>query len=98
MSAHDAAHQASSYCNGVISDTMPTTLTWGENMQSIRRVDPVSAMKVSAVLYAFIGLFIGLIISLISVAGFMATASQDMPGAFRFVFGVAAIIVAPIFY
>ena len=67
-------------------------------MQSIRRVDPISAMKVSAVLYAAIGLFIGLIISLVSMAGFMAAASQDMPGAFRLFFGVAAIIVAPIFY
>jgi hypothetical protein len=67
-------------------------------MQSIRRVDPVSAMKVSAVIYAFIGLFIGVIISLISMAGFMAAASQDMPGAFRFFFGFAAVLVAPVFY
>src|SRR5262245_30847038 len=67
-------------------------------MQSIRRVDPVSAMKVSAVLYGFIGLIMGVIISLISLAGFMASASQDMPGSFRFFFGVAAVIVAPIFY
>lgn len=67
-------------------------------MQSIRRVDPVSAMKVCAVLYAAIGLFIGAIISLIGMAGFMARAGQDLPGAFGFLFGAAAIIIAPVFY
>lgn len=68
-------------------------------MQSIRRVDPFSAMKVLGVLYAVIGLFVGAIFSLVSMAGFMAAAAGgEDSGAFAFIFGAAAIIVAPIFY
>ena len=67
-------------------------------MQSIRRIDPVSAMKVCAVLYAVIGLIIGAILSLVSMVGIMAAASQNLPRAFGLIFGAAAIVIAPIFY
>ena len=67
-------------------------------MQSIQRVDPISAMKVCAVLYAVLGLIIGVFISLLSMVGFMAAASESSSGAFGFIFGAAAIVVLPIFY
>ena len=67
-------------------------------MQSIQRVDPISAMKVCAVLYAAIGLVAGAIFSLIGMAGLMSRANPDLPAAFGLIFGAAAIIVLPICY
>jgi len=68
----------------------------GNMQQSIRRIDPISAMKVAAVLYAVIGLVIGAVVSLVSMLGFMATSGNGR--AFGLLFGAAAIIIAPIFY
>ena len=68
-------------------------------MQTIRRVDPISAMKVLAVLQAAVGLCIGAVISLFSVLGFMAASAVDNGGGgFGFLFGTAAIVIFPIFY
>jgi hypothetical protein len=67
-------------------------------MQSIQRVDPISAMKVFAVLYAVIGLVAGAFFSLLGMAGMMTQASQDLPAGFGLIFGAAAIIVLPIVY
>ena len=67
-------------------------------MQSIQRVDPISAMKVCAVLYAVIGLVAGAIFSLVGMAGLMARSNPELPAAFGLIFGAAAIIILPICY
>lgn len=61
----------------------------------IRRIAPLSAAKVMAVVYAIIGLFIGAIISLIGFAGGFGAATEAMPFAG---YGIAAIIILPIIY
>src|SRR5262245_58524154 len=67
--------------------------------QSVRRVDPFSVMKVCGVLYALLGLFIGMIFSLFSMVGLLAASgSSDAPAIFGFLFGAAAIVLAPVFY
>ena len=65
--------------------------------QSIRRIDPLSAMKTAAILYAVFGLILGAIFSLISMLGFMAGSSGGSR-AFGLLFGAAGIIIFPIFY
>ncbi|MEZ5319597.1 MAG: hypothetical protein R2752_19510 [Vicinamibacterales bacterium] len=69
----------------------------------IKRVSPISAAKVAAVLYALMGLIIGGLFSLIAMfGGFAAGMSGDEGAAAApFVgmfFGVGAIIILPIFY
>jgi hypothetical protein len=68
----------------------------------IRRVGVMSAAKVGGALYAAIGLLIGCVFAAISLigAGFIANSGNhgDMPPWFASMFGVAAIVVAPIFY
>jgi hypothetical protein len=59
----------------------------------IRRIAPLSAAKVMAIVYAVIGLFIGAVISLVGFAGGFGT--QDLPFAG---FGIGAIIILPIIY
>lgn len=68
--------------------------------QTIRSVDPMSLAKILGVLYAGIGLLIGAIVSLVSLLGFAAALGGGGPerGAFGMLFGVGAIIAAPIFY
>lgn len=62
----------------------------------LKRIGPVSLAKISGTLYAVIGLFIGAIFSLISMAGF----ASDAFGGSRMgaMFGVGAIILLPILY
>lgn len=67
-------------------------------MAHIRSVGPWSVMKLFALLYAMIGFLIGAVISLISVLGFMGTSAAGTEGAWAFLFGTAAIVIAPIFY
>ncbi|HWS72663.1 MAG TPA: hypothetical protein VN605_11140 [Thermoanaerobaculia bacterium] len=62
----------------------------------IKRIAPMSLAKVSAVLYALLGLIFGACISLISMAG-SAFAPKEAAG-FGMLFGVGAIIALPIFY
>jgi hypothetical protein len=58
----------------------------------------MSLAKVAAALYAMMGLLAGCIFSLITVLG-GALAPNDAPGGvFGMLFGVAAIVVLPIFY
>ena len=67
----------------------------------IRRIGVGSAAKVGGALYAAIGLVMGCIFAGISLvgAGFMANApNNDVPPWIAPMFGVGAIIVAPIFY
>jgi hypothetical protein len=62
----------------------------------VRRVGPMSFAKVSAVLYALMGLIFGAFISIISVVGGAFMPKQ--PGAGGMIFGAAAIVALPIFY
>ena len=62
----------------------------------IKRVVPLSAAKITATLYAIIGLIIGACFSLISVVTTVANPSgQNLPSA---IFGVASIVIFPVLY
>jgi hypothetical protein len=61
----------------------------------ITRVGPLSVAKVAGLLYAIIGLLFGGFISLFAMAG-SAPGANDSP--FGAIFGVAAVILFPIFY
>ncbi len=62
----------------------------------VRRVGVFSLAKVSGVLYAFLGLIFGALITLFSLVG-SAFAPKDA-GLAGMIFGTAAIVVIPIFY
>jgi hypothetical protein len=74
----------------------------------INRVRPLSVGKIAAFLYGIIGLFIGAVIAVFALFGGLMTgaagAANDAQGpgaAFGALFGVAgvaAIVIAPIFY
>jgi hypothetical protein len=60
----------------------------------IKRVEPVSAAKISGVLYALMGLLLALLFAAIgSMAGGLAQSALPFAGV-----GVAAIIILPIIY
>jgi hypothetical protein len=63
----------------------------------ITRVAPLSVAKVAGILYALIGFLIGAVMSLASLAGAFGAGTDEMAfvGA---LFGVGAIILAPILY
>ena len=64
----------------------------------IRRVGPLSLAKVTGVLYAIIGLFFGGIMSLFSMVGSAFAPQGSDAGFMGMAFGVAAIVILPIFY
>lgn len=66
----------------------------------IKRVGSLSLAKIAAVLYAGIGLLIGLVFSLIGMAGFAGQWGGDAPSfpLMGALFGVGAIIILPICY
>jgi hypothetical protein len=66
----------------------------------IKRVSPLSLAKIAAVLYAGIGLIVGLILSLVGMAGVAGGLANDRPAGaiFGAMFGVGAIVIAPILY
>ena len=67
----------------------------------IRRVGVASAARIAGALYAVIGLIAGCIVAMVSLvsANIMAGASQsDLPPWIAPMFGVGAIVIAPIFY
>jgi hypothetical protein len=68
---------------------------------TLRRVDPVSAARLVAVLYALLGLIIGAFASLAFMLGGIAGASAGrFPGSpvFGLLFGAGSIILFPILY
>jgi Transmembrane domain of unknown function (DUF3566) len=73
-------------------------------MAVIARISPGSAIKVGLVLYAFLGLILGILVALISLmaGGIAARLGQSAPpglsSAFGIGGGVGAIIVMPIVY
>ena len=62
----------------------------------IKKIGVLSLGKISAVLYAIIGLIFGVFMAFVSLAG--AAFSQSTTGMFGMVFGVGAIVLLPIFY
>jgi hypothetical protein len=63
----------------------------------IKRIGPLSFAKLSAVLYAVMGLVVGGIFSLVGLAGGFASETAGAAGVGA-IMGVAAIVVFPIFY
>jgi len=66
----------------------------------LKKIDPLSFAKVQGVLGAMMGLLIGGLFSLVSIAG-LAAASEGSGGSeaeLGFLFGAGAIVIAPIFY
>jgi hypothetical protein len=63
----------------------------------VKRIGPGSAFKVGLVMYAFLGLIIGAIFSLIALAA-APFARAGSPHFFGALFGVGAVIILPIFY
>jgi len=65
----------------------------------LKRIGPWSCAKVSMVLYAVMGLLVGLMFSFFGlVLGSLGTGSDIPTGAIGALFGVGAIIILPIFY
>ena len=65
----------------------------------VRRVGVVSIGKIAGLLYAALGLIIGTLIACVSMlGGFAGLAAGERAGIVGMVFGVGAIIIAPIFY
>ena len=69
-------------------------------MQSVSRIGVLSLAKMLAVVYAFLGLFIGGVISLFSVMGAAMgrAAGGESGGAVALLFGAGAVIILPVFY
>jgi Transmembrane domain of unknown function (DUF3566) len=70
-------------------------------MATLKRVAPGSAFKVGLVLYAVLGLVLGIFIALFSILlGGFGAAVSSAPGAklFGFAMGAGAIIVFPVVY
>ncbi len=63
----------------------------------IKRVGPVSCAKIAAILYALIGIVIGIAVSLISMAGAFGSNLSSYSG-LAAVVGGGAIVAFPIFY
>lgn len=62
----------------------------------VRRIEPMSAAKVGGMLYALLGLLIGVIFTLISFTG-MGMGGAGM-GSYGMLFGAGAVIILPIVY
>lgn len=64
----------------------------------VKRVVPMSVAKVSAALYAVLGLIFGGIISVVSFAGQALAPDSGDAGMMGMMFGAAAVVILPIFY
>lgn len=71
-------------------------------MATLKRVGPGSAFKIGLVLYAFLGLIVGICMALFSMMagslGGMAGAATPGARALGFGFGLASIIIFPLMY
>jgi hypothetical protein len=63
----------------------------------IKRIAPVSCAKITGTLYAILGLVLGAVFSLVSLAGGFASRANAGLG-IGALLGTAAIVVFPIFY
>jgi hypothetical protein len=63
----------------------------------LKRIGPLSCAKIAGTLYAIIGLLVGAVFAVVSLAsGFGANPSGD--GGFRPLIGVGAVVAFPILY
>ena len=70
-------------------------------MSVVKRIEPLSAMKIAGILYGILGLLIGAMFSVFALSGLFSsplTGDRPMPGWFPLVFGTAAVVILPIFY
>ncbi len=66
-------------------------------MATLKRIDPGSAFRVGGILYALMGLLMGIIFALVSMlGGALVPASEAW--VFRTFFGAGAVFFLPIFY
>ncbi len=65
-------------------------------MAVVKRIGPVSALKVGFVVYALLGLIAGLFCSAIALAGFPFGPHAHMH--FKGVFGLSPLILCPLFF
>jgi hypothetical protein len=67
---------------------------------TIKRLDAVSVAKLSATIYAILGLIIGGLVSIVAILGAVIPLSDDDQGArvLGIFFGVGAVIFFPVFY
>jgi hypothetical protein len=63
----------------------------------INRIGAISLAKISATLYAIIGLIVGALFSLAAMAGALAS-GDDNAGLFGAMFGVGAVVLFPLIY
>jgi hypothetical protein len=63
----------------------------------LKRVGALSLAKISGTLYAFLGVLIGGVFSLMSLVG-LAARPQDAPAVFGLLFGAGAVIWVPVCY
>jgi hypothetical protein len=67
----------------------------------INRISPMSLAKIAGLTYALLGLLIGGIIALVAIAGASLaprSGAEEVPAFVGAMFGVGAVIFAPIFY
>ena len=86
---------------GLMARVPCPTLEREADAMVIRRIGVMSAAKITGALYAALGLIAGCILATFSMvsAGFMANASNgDVPSWIAPIFGIGAIVIAPIFY
>jgi hypothetical protein len=62
----------------------------------ITRIEPLSCGKIAGVLYAFMGLVAGAVVSLVAMVG--GFGQSQTAGAMGALFGVGAVILLPVFY
>lgn len=70
-------------------------------MATIKRIGPGSAFKVGLIIYAFVGLVVGVIMACVSMVAGSLTGLADAGAGARVLglgFGFGAIIIAPITY
>ena len=64
---------------------------------TLRRIDPISAGKITGVTYAVLGLIIGGIFSIVSMFGLAVSGNNDA-GIAGAIMGMGAVIIVPILY
>ena len=70
-------------------------------MSVVKRIEPLSAMKIAGILYGILGLLIGAMFSVLALSGLFSSplnGDRGMPGWFLPVFGTAAVVILPILY
>jgi hypothetical protein len=71
-----------------------------KKMSIVKRIEPLSVMRVAGILYAGLGLVAGAMFSLVIAMGSLPSKGEQgaPPFPFRMLFGPLAIVVLPVFY